>query len=141
MSNEWHIWVDGSSSGDKTGPAGAAFWAKKGDDIHGQGGLFLMGSNNLAETTAILLGVRYFLEKAGDRDRLTIYSDSEWASCCLAKHLKLDYLKHYNTGHYPELFQDIVKLWDHSRMIIKVIPREVNHQADKLSREIKIRGY
>lgn len=142
MSNRWHIWVDGSSSGGAgQGPAGSAYYAKKNKEFHGQGGLYLLGTNNLAETTAILLGVQYFLEQAELSDLLTIYSDSEWAVRCLAKKLQLNYLSHYNTLHYPDVFKDIVQRWDHERMRIENIPREVNRQADKLSREIKIRGW
>lgn len=140
--NRWTIYVDGSSSGEAgQGPAGAAYYVRKNKEFHGKGGLYLLGTNNLAETTAILLGVQYFLEQAAPDDLLTIYSDSEWAVRCLAKKLNLKEHPHYNTLHYPDIFKDIVQRWDHERMRIENIPRELNRDADKLSREYKIRGY
>lgn len=142
MTEHWEIYVDGASSG--TGgqqPAAAAYWVRLNKIAIASGGMYISGTNNFAEVTAILLGIKHFVEEAPADATLTLCSDSEWAVFTIAKKLQLMYLKHYNTEHYPDLYAEIEQLWDDKRMTFKVIPREFNSKADALAKAIKKRGY
>lgn len=132
------IHCDGSNSHPKgAGPAGAAFVvldAATGSEYTRGKRCHPSGTNNKMELTAILAALEWSNLHTNMVNRVKIITDSQWATYTLAKVLKLDYLPHYDTKHYPGIFDQIKILWEKDRMTLAWVKRSLNKIADEAAK-------
>lgn len=132
---EWHIYIDGASSGNP-GDAGAGIvvYDDKNNKILDESIYLGHMTNNMAEYAALL----FALQKAekSSVSNVFIYTDSQLVTYQMQGKYKI---KNLQLKRYAEQAKNIIEHFNH--FDIKYIPRTENRLADKLAKNaIKHKG-
>ncbi len=126
---EWHIFIDGASSGNPgESGAGIIVFDSRGSELHRESVYLGRMTNNMAEYEALILA----LEKASKSSvkNLYIYTDSLLVANQIAGKYKI---KNLGLLKYVKDAKAMIECF--SSFTLKHIPREGNKIADRLAKE------
>ncbi len=131
---QWHINVDGASSGNP-GRSGAGIVARDKD-----GNIILTRSvflgemtNNMAEYEALLIALNDAVQNSVKE--VTVYTDSQLVANQINGLYKI---KNMTLFQYVKKIKQTIGNFDH--FAINYIPREQNREADKLAKDAILKG-
>ena len=131
---QWHINVDGASSGNP-GKSGAGIVARDKDgNIVLSKSIFLGEmTNNMAEYEALLIALNDAARNSVKE--VTVYTDSQLVANQINGLYKI---KNATLFQYVKKIRQTVSNFDH--FAINYIPREQNREADKLAKDAILKG-